>query len=88
MKKIEQFTPNQADNAMISALRQLDNNAQSIYVRSRADEKVRDLCLTLHEFSQTCQEWLSVPGTIRVTVSLQPPLPGFDENDDAYGFIE
>lgn len=88
MKKLEQFTPNRADNEMLGALKQLDYNCQAIYTRSRSNEKVRDLCLTLHELSHTCQEWLGVPGTIRVTAMLQPTLPGFDENDDLYGVID
>jgi len=88
MKKTELFTPNQADTAMLDTLKQLDNNVQAIYRRSGANEKVSDLCLTLHELSQTCQDWLSVAGTIRVKVMLQPTLPGFDENDDLYSTVD
>jgi hypothetical protein len=88
MKKLEQFTPNRADNEMLVVLKQLDSNCQAVYARSRANDKVRDLCSSLHELSQTCQGWLSVPGTIRVTVMLQPSLPGFDENDDLYSELD
>jgi hypothetical protein len=74
MKAVANVIGERAAHQLIIALTQLKNNADGINRQFQTDQKCQEVCETLVETASTLIAWLELPGYIRVTVSMQPPL--------------